>query len=171
MLLAKELTIMQEGIKCYKVTKNIYIKLGLLYDIIKKFSNNKFYYSINKTLNISNKLFKNINYLNARYYTHDIMTYKQGFNLTKRIITRLHDYNTFYYNKRYVNKEECIIYKYYLLIGLFSTRLYTNITYATHIKLAIYLFNLNYNNNEFNDYISYLNNEDLGYLLDYHKKL
>ena len=171
MLLNKELTIVKEGIKCYLVSKSIYIKLGVLYDAIKTFNSNKYYYNLKKTLNIKNKIFKNIDYLNAIYYTHDVMTYNQGINLTKRIITRLFNYDYFYYNQRYVNKEECLILKYYILVELFSQRLYSNITFTTHIKLATYLFNLNYSNHAFNDYIMNLDNDDLEYLLDYNKKL
>ena len=171
MLLAKELTVLQDGIQCYLVSKTIYIKLGIIYDVIKKFNNNKYYYNLNNKLYINNKIFKNINYLNAKYNTHDIMTYQQDINSIKRIITRLFDYDYFYYNKRYVKKEDCLILKYYILIVLFSSRLYSNITFATHVKLALYLFNLNYDNSDFNNYISYLDNSDLHYLLDYNKKL
>ena len=171
MVLLKELSVLKEGVKCYLINKNTYIKLGILYDVIKKFNNNKFYYNIKTNLNISNKIFKNINELNARYYKHDLMTYEEGVNLTKRIILRLLNHNTFYYKERYVNKEECIIFKYYLIIELFSKRLFTSVSFSALIKIASYLFNLNYDNDNFNNYISYLNNDDLYYILEYHKFL
>ena len=169
MVLLKELSVLKEGVKCYLVNKVTFIKLGIIYDVIKKFSDNKFYYSIKTKLNINNKIFKNINELNAKYYQHDIMSYKEGINLTKRVIIRLFCYDTFYYNKRYVNKEECLIFKYYLIIELFSKRLFTNISFSALIKIATYLFNLNYDNDNFNNYIIDLNNDDLYYLLEYHK--
>ena len=171
MILLKELSIVKEGIKCYLINKNTYIKLGIIYDVIKKFNSNKFYYNIKTNLNISNKIFKNINALNEMHYQHDIISYQQGINLTKRIIIRLFSYDTFYYNKRYFNKEDCIIFKYYLIIELFSKRLFTNISFNALIKIATYLFNLNYDNDNFNNYISYLSNDDLYYLLEYHKFL
>ena len=171
MILLKELSVVKEGIKGYLINKNTYIKLGIIYDAIKIFNNNKFYYNIKTTLNINNKIFKNINALNEMHYQHDIMSYQQGINLTKRIIIRLFSNDTFYYNKRYFNKEECIIFKYYLIIELFSKRLFTNISFNALIKIATYLFNLNYDNDNFNNYISYLSNDDLYYLLEYHKFL
>ena len=171
MLLLKELSVVKDGIKSYLINKVTFIKLGIIYDVIKTFNNNKFYYGLTNKLNISNKIFSNINDKLANYNKHDIMTYSQSINLTKRIIIRLFNYDTFYYNKRYVNKEDCLIFKYYKIIELFSQRLYTNITLTTHVKLAIYLFNLNYDNDNFNNYISYLNNEDLYYILEYHKTL
>ena len=171
MILLKELSVVKEGIKSYLINKVTFIKLGIFYDVIKKFNNNKFYYNIKTNLNISNKIFKNINELNARYYQHDVMTYEEGIKMTKRIIVRLLNYETFYYNERYYKKEECIIFKYYLIIELFSKRLFSNVSFNTLIKIAIYLFNLNYDNDNFNNYISYLNNNDLYYLLEYHKFL
>ena len=171
MVLNKECSVVKDGIKSYLVNKNTFIKLGILYDVIKQFNSNKFYYSIKKKLNIRNKIFKDINYKISTYYTHDIMTYQQGINLSKRIISRLHDYDTFYYNERYHLKENCLLYKYYLIIELFSNRLYSNISFTTHVKLATYLFNLNYNNHEFNDYINCLTNDNLDFILEYHKYL
>ena len=170
-MLSKELLVVKDGVKSYKVSKYVFIKLGVLYNIIKKFDNNKFYYNIKNKLNISNKLFGSINSDLAKYNTHDIMTYQQVISLTKRIIIRLFNYDNFYYNKRYVNKNKCTIFKYYLLIELFSKRLYTKISFTTHIKLAMYLFNLNYDNDNFNNYLFSLNDSDLIYLLDYHKTL
>ena len=171
MVLLKELSVVKDGIKSYLINKVSFIKLGIIYDVIKTFSNNKFYYNIKTTLNINNKIFKDINELNARHYQHDIISYQQGINLTKRIIIRLLSYDTFYYNKRYFNKEECLIFKYYLIIELFSKRLFTNISFNALIKIATYLFNLNYDNDNFNNYIINLNNDDLYYLLEYHKWL
>ena len=171
MVLLKELSLLKEGVKSYLINKVTFIKLGIIYDVIKVFNNNKFYYGLTNKLNISNKIFSNINDKLAKYNTHDVMTYSQSINLTKRIIIRLFNYDTFYYNKRYYNKEENLIFKYYKIIELFSTRLYTKITLTTHVKLAIYLFNLNYDNNNFNNYISYLNTDDLYYILEYHKTL
>ena len=170
MVLLKELTIFKDGIKSYLVNKNTYIKLGIVYDAIKKFNNNKFYYNLKHTLNINNKIFKDINKKLANYHQHDIMTYKQVTALNNRIISRLlNGYDNFYYNQRYVNKEECLLFKYYRIIELFSIRLYVKISLNTHIKLAVYLFNLNYNNDIFNDYITLLGTNNLEDILEYHK--
>lgn len=171
MKLLKELIVLRDGIISYQVAKKIVLKLGYLYEIINKLNNNKFYYSIKSNkININNKLFIKIKNYMLNFNTHDVITLRQEIKLTNRIINKILNTNGYHYNRRYhSNPNNCLIYLFYLLIKLFSERLYKIISFNAHIFLITYLFSLNNGNSELIKYLLELGEGDLHYLLEYKK--
>ena len=154
--------------KGIKFSKSGYIKLGLLRSVLIKLNNNKFYSIIkNKTFYINNKLFANIYNEVSKYHTHDIYTAQYSLVIAKKILSRLlSGYNNYCYKRRYYYKDNCLLYLYYFIGTALFVRLYSITSYQTFVILITYLFNINYDNDELNNYIKKLGTEDYNLLLE-----
>ena len=165
-MILKDSICLKEGVFCYKIDSKRYLILGDLYYSLIKFNKDKFYYKLNHKLNINNKIFIKIYDQIKHFNNHDIYSLGHDINQSKRIISSCLKSSDYSYKRRFFNYLECPLFKYYRIIECLSKRLYKFISFRCHIILTLYLFNLNTNNNNFNELLNQYDSDDIELLLD-----